>query len=261
MASPDNNSQPYTLSMHIVPAGTATPTPSTAGQSAGVPRRRSAGRLCKWEVDQRRIANQKKKDLAAKVLRRSLEKHNKIVPTENNGFQSGLKPECIMTCVKQDQKLIFVVKFHNRKRPELIPNEDLKKHVPRMLISYYAENLRNADIDMMKSQLKKFSSTFQHLGSGHTFGALPFGRSNSCLISLAQDTWSPGPGLGPGPSCGPSLGQSLGLSATTASSSATVTTFCLDWATPTCLRPPMRLGLVVLMAGVSRKRKASQMQL
>ncbi|TDG39840.1 hypothetical protein AWZ03_013736 [Drosophila navojoa] len=128
--------------------GTATPTPSTAGQSAGVSRRRSAGRLTKSQsdsVDQSgNTANNNNQDVVARVLQQSMNSHKKIVPTTNNGFKRGIQPECILTAFEQENKRLFIVKFKNRRIPEVITSEDLKEYAPQML-SFYAENLQNPD--------------------------------------------------------------------------------------------------------------------
>ncbi|TDG39122.1 hypothetical protein AWZ03_014457 [Drosophila navojoa] len=133
MASPSMNLQP----------GTAAPAPSPTVQSVAETPKRPRGRPRKTQLEpvDRAEENATNNKLVAKVLRRCLKKYKKLVPTVNNGFERGLKPDCIMKLFMQENQRLFLVRFKNRKLPEIISGEDLKKYAPIMLIYFYADNL------------------------------------------------------------------------------------------------------------------------
>lgn len=76
-----------------------------------------------------------------KVVMRTLKEKNKPPYTANNGFARGLKPDIIMTGFRYRGHLIFIVRFKNRKLPELVSPMELKLRAPSLLIYYYVNNM------------------------------------------------------------------------------------------------------------------------
>ncbi|KRG07833.1 uncharacterized protein Dmoj_GI26128, isoform C [Drosophila mojavensis] len=136
-ASPAKNMQPVSAAS----ATSAAAAPSIAGERT-LPRRRGRPRknqLNPVVMGEESVYNT---NVTIKVMLRSVKEHKKLVATVNNGFARGLKPDIILAAFPYENDLMFALKFKNRKLPELITAQQLKKLDISLLIQYYVINLR-----------------------------------------------------------------------------------------------------------------------
>ncbi|XP_033149651.1 uncharacterized protein LOC117134804 [Drosophila busckii] len=74
------------------------------------------------------------------MFKRAVKLPNKPLTTTNNGFKRKLRPEGIITSIIDEDQIVFVVKFQQRKIPELITLEEMKLRAPDIVKEYFLSN-------------------------------------------------------------------------------------------------------------------------